>query len=67
MKHPTVEPLLVNVEEAASIVGLGRSKLYQLIRKGDLPVVHIGRATRVPLAALHEFVGQMLAEQEGEA
>lgn len=55
--------LLLDVQEAARMIGIGRSKLYELIRKGDLPVVHIGRAVRVPTAALRVLVDQMLAEQ----
>ncbi len=67
MAKTTIEPLLVSIDEAASIVGLGRSKLYELIRDGRIPVVHIGRAVRVPVAALHRFVGQMLADEGEEA
>lgn len=63
----TAEPLLLDVQEAARMVGIGRSKLYELIRKGHIPVVHIGRSVRVPVSALREFVSQMLADQEGGA
>jgi excisionase family DNA binding protein len=51
-----VEPLLLDVREAASVLGIGRSTLYELIADGEIEVVHIGRAARVPVAALHEFV-----------
>jgi excisionase family DNA binding protein len=51
-----VEPLLLDVREAASVLGIGRSTLYELIADGEIEVVHIGRPARVPVAALHEFV-----------
>jgi excisionase family DNA binding protein len=51
-----VEPLLLDVREAASVLGIGRSTLYELIADGEIEVVHIGRAARVPVAALHEIV-----------
>lgn len=63
----SAEPLLVDVQQAAKMVGIGRSKLYELVRKGQIPVVHIGRSVRVPVSALHDFVSRLLAEQEGEA
>jgi excisionase family DNA binding protein len=51
-----VEPLLLDVRDAARVLGIGRSSLYELIAAGEIEVVHIGRSARVPLAALHEFV-----------
>ncbi|MCU1428669.1 MAG: DNA-binding protein [Actinomycetia bacterium] len=51
-----VEPLLLSIVDAARVFGVGRTKLYELIAAGDVDIVRIGRAVRVPLAALHEFV-----------
>ena len=57
-KHP--EPvLLLSVEEAARALGIGRSKTYELISAGDLETVHIGRSTRVPVAALHDLLDRL--------
>ena len=47
--------LFFRVEEAAEAVGLGRSKLYQLIQAGEIPAVKIGRSTRVPVAGLTKW------------
>lgn len=47
---------LVTIGEAARALGLGRSKTYELIAAGELEVVHIGRAARVPVEAIEEFV-----------
>jgi excisionase family DNA binding protein len=51
-----VTPLLLGVREAARMLGIGRSTLYELIAAGEIETVHIGRAARVPVAALHAFV-----------
>lgn len=49
-------PLLVSVEEAATALGIGRSKAYELIASGELPFMRIGRRTLVPTKALSEWV-----------
>ena len=49
-------PLLLRPDEVAALIGLGRSKTYELIASGALPVVRIGRAVRVPRAQLEEWV-----------
>ena len=50
------ERLLLTVVEAATMLGVGRTKAYELIAGGELQVVHIGRAARVPLVAVHRYV-----------
>ncbi len=49
-------PLLVRVEEAARILSLGRSKIYEMLESGDLPSVKCGKSRRIPLAALEQWV-----------
>ncbi len=63
-KVDTVGPLLVDIEQAGKMVRLGRSKLYQLIREGSIPVVHIGRAVRIPVEGLQRYVDRLVTEQE---
>ncbi len=50
------EPLLVRVEEAARILSLSRSTIYEMLDAGELPSVRRGVARRIPLAALHAWV-----------
>src|SRR5579871_1100229 len=47
---------LLTIPEAARVLSIGRSTLYELIADGRVSVVHIGRSARVPLVALVEFV-----------
>ncbi len=51
-----IEPLLVRVEEAERILGLGRTKIYELIRTGQIASVKAGTARRIPMAALKKWV-----------
>jgi excisionase family DNA binding protein len=51
---------LLRVEEAAEWLGLGRTKAYELVYRGTLPSVTIGRSRRVPVAALEAFVHQLI-------
>jgi excisionase family DNA binding protein len=55
------EQLLLKVHEAARMLGVGRTKAYELIAGGELQVVHIGRAARVPLVAVHRYVEALLS------
>jgi excisionase family DNA binding protein len=48
--------MLLRAEEAARALGIGRSKLYALVAAGELPVIRIGRSTRIPAAALERWV-----------
>ena len=48
--------MLLRAEEAARALGIGRSKLYALVAAGEIPVIRIGRATRIPAAALERWV-----------
>jgi len=51
--------LLLSVEEAAWALGVSRSKTYELIAEGVLEAVHIGRSTRVRVAALQSFIERL--------
>ena len=51
-----VEKLLLKPEEAAEILSIGRSKVYELIGTGELASVRIGACRRIPAEALSDFV-----------
>ena len=50
------QPILLTPTEAARALGIGRSKLYELMREGRIRSVRIGTCRRVPTTALAEFV-----------
>jgi excisionase family DNA binding protein len=47
---------VLTVEEAAAELRIGRTAAYDAVRRGDLPVVRIGRIIRVPRAALDRML-----------
>lgn len=55
--------LLLTVEEAADALRIGRSKVFDLIRCGELDSVKIGRLRRVPEDAVHTFMRRLLDER----
>ena len=55
------EPLLLTVVEAGRLLSVGRTTVYELIERGDLRVVHIGRACRVPVVELGDYVERLRA------
>ena len=54
--HLPLEPLTVRIPVAVQLTGIGRSKLYELIKSGDVDTVKIGTATLVTMASLRRLV-----------
>jgi excisionase family DNA binding protein len=66
MERQTEAPtqrLLLRIPEAAKALGLGRTKLYELITTGELPVIRVGRAVRVSVTALQKWVEEQGKQQ----
>jgi excisionase family DNA binding protein len=51
-----MDKLLLTPVEAAAVLGIGRSKLYELLQTGQLASVRIGTCRRVPADAVHSFL-----------
>ena len=47
---------LLRAQEVARILGVGRSKAYELMLRGELPVIRIGRLVRVPRHGLDKWI-----------
>jgi excisionase family DNA binding protein len=56
-----VEKLLMTVHEVAAALGLGRTKVYELIATGQLTAVRVGAAVRVPVEAVRLWVEERAA------
>ena len=55
----TIDPaplLSVRVGEASRMIGIGRTKLYELISTGDLETIKIGRATLITMRSLRKLI-----------
>jgi excisionase family DNA binding protein len=57
------EPLLVTIDTAAQMLGIGRSKMFELIRDKKVGTVRLGpQIRRVPVAALREYIARLQSE-----
>jgi excisionase family DNA binding protein len=59
----TTDKLLLTPAEAAQVLSISRSKLYELIGQGRLDTVRIDTSRRVPRQALVEFVSHLQGEE----
>lgn len=50
------KPLAVRVPRAVAMLGISRSKLYELIQSGEIEIVKLGRATLIPVEILARFL-----------
>ena len=51
--------LLLTPEQAAATLAVCRTKVYELLGKGELESVQIGTSRRIPYVALTEFVQRL--------
>jgi excisionase family DNA binding protein len=59
---PIPTPLLLSPTEVARALGLGRSTIYELMRAGAFPSIHIGRSVRIPSKAVEAWVDQQASQ-----
>jgi excisionase family DNA binding protein len=58
----TAQVLAVRVREACRLTGIGRSKLYELIKDGKIRTVKVGAITLIPIRSLADFLGLELLD-----
>lgn len=52
----SAEPICIRVNDAARMIGVGRTKLYELIAAGEVETVKLGKGTRITTASLHDLI-----------
>jgi len=50
------EPIAVAISEAVRLCGIGRSSIYEAIRRGDLPIRKSGRRTLLLMEDLRQWL-----------
>ena len=53
---PAVEARLVKAPEACDILGVSRSTLYELMKREEVPALHLGRSLRFRTDLLEEYM-----------
>jgi excisionase family DNA binding protein len=59
-------PALLDYPAAQAYLDLGRTKLSELVARGELRPIRIGRSVRFPRLELEEFIERLRAEQRGD-
>ena len=54
--------LVLTPDEVCPILHMGRSAVYEAIRRGDIPTIRIGRRWLIPKAALNRMLSEAGAE-----
>ncbi len=59
-EEQSVDPILLKPDEAAQVLRVSRSKIYEMAAAGILPCVFLGTAVRIPTDALRRWVEQQI-------
>jgi len=60
--RPAPEQVLLTVAEAASRLGIGKTKAYELITSGELESTTIGRLRRIHVDAVRAYAGRLVSK-----
>lgn len=59
------EPELLRVAEASKLMSLSRTKVYEMAEKGEIPVIRIGTAIRIPRKKLMLWIEERTVSPNG--
>ena len=54
-----IPPILFTTEEVGRLLGIGKCRVYDLIRQRDLASVKVGASRRISARALHDYVARL--------
>ncbi|MGH3371724.1 MAG: helix-turn-helix domain-containing protein [Nocardioidaceae bacterium] len=61
-----MDKLLLTPEDAAVVLSIGRSKLYELLATGELRSVRIGTSRRIPAEEVAAYVQRLARADRSE-
>ena len=53
---PTLEPISVKIPQAVRLTGLSRSRIYELMKSGDIEFAKVGSSTLILVDSLRTFI-----------
>ena len=59
----TLPRLAYAPEDAAAIIGVARTRMFQLLRSGEIPSLKLGRIRRIRIERLREYLERAEADQ----
>ncbi len=57
------ERLVYSVDEAADLLGIGRTFMYHLVANGEIESFKIGNRRKIPRDAISQYIDRLRAEQ----
>jgi excisionase family DNA binding protein len=57
------EPLVYSVEQAADLLGVGRTFMFHLLATGEIESFKIGKRRKIARDALHSYINRLRQEQ----
>ena len=58
-----MKEIAYRIPDASDVSGIGRTTLYELIKKGEIESVHVGRRTLIIAASLHLYLDRLRGAQ----
>jgi excisionase family DNA binding protein len=58
--------LLLRPAEVSELIGMGKSKTYELIASGVIPSVRLGKSVRVPADRLREWIEELQTRERSK-
>jgi excisionase family DNA binding protein len=66
-REPTPEPLLVSERKAGSTLGVSARTIFNMVARGDLKAVRIGKRKLISVASIRAFIERAGTTQGGGA
>tara|TARA_R110002111_G_scaffold134116_1_gene200247 strand:+ start:192 stop:416 length:225 start_codon:yes stop_codon:yes gene_type:complete len=60
VQNPHAHDELLTVREACGILKCGLTRLYQLMNKGEIKSVKLGKSRRITRSAINEFIASLM-------
>jgi excisionase family DNA binding protein len=67
IKPQITRRILYSVEEAANLLGIGRTYMFHLVATGEVDSFKVGKHRKIPSGALDMYVKRLREEQAGAA
>ena len=55
-EEATVEPISLRIPEAVRLTGLSRSRIYELMKSGEIAYAKVGNSTLILMDSLRAFI-----------
>lgn len=56
------QPLALGIDDAARVIGVARSMLYEIVARGDLPSFKLGRRRMILAKELETYINRVAVE-----